>query len=185
MLELNFSPFPILTTERLTLRNLNQEDAERILQLRSDESVNKYLDRPKARTLDEARSFITKINAAISQNQTLYWGICFKNELEILGTVCLWNISLEKQTVEIGYELLPSMQGQGIMQEALPAVIRFAFDRMQISMIEAVLHRDNIRSINLLLKNYFSLNEMGENSIIEKDNIVTYTLTPGKGEITR
>jgi ribosomal-protein-alanine N-acetyltransferase len=37
------------------------EDAQEIFALRSSDEINKYLDRPKANTLDDAQSFITKI----------------------------------------------------------------------------------------------------------------------------
>ena len=55
MLTLNFSPFPILKTERLVLRGVNMQDENEIFFLRADESVNKYVDRPKPLSLTDAR----------------------------------------------------------------------------------------------------------------------------------
>ncbi|NUO00640.1 MAG: GNAT family N-acetyltransferase [Saprospiraceae bacterium] len=54
-------PFPILTTERLTLRPLLPDDEQGIFALRSDREINKYLARQPARTIEEARNFINKL----------------------------------------------------------------------------------------------------------------------------
>src|ERR1700739_2910268 len=99
-------PFPILETERLVLRQLDIGDENEIFQLRSDEGVNKFLDRPRANTLDDAKRFIEKIVKGINGNECLYWAITLKNEKKLVGTICLWNFSLENNSAEIGYELL-------------------------------------------------------------------------------
>jgi ribosomal-protein-alanine N-acetyltransferase len=39
MLRINFTPFPVLKTERLFLRQLQTEDANEIFLLRSDDTV--------------------------------------------------------------------------------------------------------------------------------------------------
>src|ERR1700722_1400183 len=100
-------PFPTLETERLVLRQLDASDENEIFRLRSDEKVNEFLDRPKANTLDDAKRFIEKIAKGINNNENLYWAITLKNEKKLIGTICLWSFSLEKNSAEIGYELLP------------------------------------------------------------------------------
>ena len=57
MIDVSFTPFPFLTTENYALRNLKPEDEQEIFVLRSSDEINKYLDRPKANTLDDAQSF--------------------------------------------------------------------------------------------------------------------------------
>ena len=59
---INFTPFPGLTTERLNLRQMKIQDENEIFALRSDERVQEFLDRPKAKIIDDARKFIEKIN---------------------------------------------------------------------------------------------------------------------------
>ena len=41
----NFTPFPVLETERLTLRALTLEDAKPLFALRSNKSINKFIER--------------------------------------------------------------------------------------------------------------------------------------------
>jgi ribosomal-protein-alanine N-acetyltransferase len=77
MLNRTFTPFPILTTERLTLRQLIINDEQEIFTLRSNGEINKYLDRQIANTIDDARNFINKVNENINTNDSLYLAINF------------------------------------------------------------------------------------------------------------
>ena len=156
MLQPNFSPFPVLTTGRLVLRQLTPEDEKEIFALRTDDAVNKYLDRLKARSIEEARKFIQKINRNISNNEAVFWGIAYKDDDALIGTACYWNIIKENDRAEIGYELLPAHQGKGIMQEAIAAIIDYGFDSMKLQVIEAVAQKDNQRSFHLLEKFNFT-----------------------------
>jgi ribosomal-protein-alanine N-acetyltransferase len=152
---LNFTPFPNLETERLRLRPLSLQDEKEIFLLRSSEEVNKYIGRPRANSLEDARQFIERIKEGISQNQSLYWVIELKQEQGLIGTICLWNLSIEEERAEIGYELLPGYQGNGYMQEAVARVIRHGFETMQLKEIEACPRADNYSSVKLLVKNSF------------------------------
>jgi ribosomal-protein-alanine N-acetyltransferase len=155
MLNLNFTPFPRLTTNRLQLRGLKKKDAGEILILRSDERVNKFLDRPKAVTINDAKNFIEKILSAVKSNQSIYWAITLKDADTLIGTICMWNISLENNMAEMGYELHPGFQGKGLMQEAISAVTDYGFNKMDLQVITASTHPGNLKSIKLLLKNNF------------------------------
>jgi [ribosomal protein S5]-alanine N-acetyltransferase len=157
MLQLNFSPFPYLKTKRLVLRQLIIADADAIAALRSNETVNKYLERVKTTSAEEALLFIDKINNSISNNQSIYWVIALQENNQLIGTICFWNIVAEDDTAEIGYELLPNYHGKGIMQEAITAVINFGFTKMKIKTITAFPLATNIASIKLLEKNDFKI----------------------------
>ena len=156
MLNRFFTPFPVLTTERLTLRQLLINDEHEIFTLRSDSEINKYLDRQLSTTIDDARNFIIKVNENINKNVALYWAITFSDRNILVGTICLYGFSDENDNCEIGYELLTNFQGQGIMKEAVEKVIDYAFNTIKVKKIEAFFHRDNQSSINLLEKVSFS-----------------------------
>ena len=70
-----FTPFPILVSERLTLRQLLLSDAENIFAIRSDAEINKYLDRPPSKSIDDAINFINIITENIKMNSSIYWVI--------------------------------------------------------------------------------------------------------------
>ena len=155
MLNATHTPFPILTTERLILRQLLISDEQEIFTLRSDSEINKYLDRPISNTIDDARNFINKVNENINKNDSLYWAITLSDRNILVGTICLFGFSDENNKCEIGYELLTNFQGQGIMKEAAETVVDYAFNTIKVQKIEAIFHRDNQRSVNLLEKLLF------------------------------
>ncbi|HMS67602.1 MAG TPA: GNAT family N-acetyltransferase [Saprospiraceae bacterium] len=155
MLNRIFTPFPVLTTERLTLRQLLITDEHEIFILRSDSEINKYLNRPLSNTIDDARNFIIKINENIYKNAAIYWAITFSDNDILVGTICLYGFSDENENCEIGFELLTNFHGQGIMKEAVEKVINYAFNTIKVKTIEAFFHRDNQSSINLLEKVLF------------------------------
>jgi ribosomal-protein-alanine N-acetyltransferase len=133
------------------------EDANEIFLLRSDESVNKYLDRNKATGIDDAINFINKIKNAVAKDESLYWAITVEGNNSLIGTICLFSIDIEKDRAEIGYELIPEFQGKGYMQEAISTVIKFAFEELRIKTITAALSADNLKSVILLERNNFKL----------------------------
>jgi [ribosomal protein S5]-alanine N-acetyltransferase len=157
LLYINFTPFPVITTQRLILRKLSIKDAEEIMLLRSDERVNKFIDRPKSIDLNEAKKFIEKIENGINNNEWVYWAITLKGNDALIGTICLWNILVEKDTAEIGYELYPNFQEKRLMQEAIKKIIDYGFNKMGLKIITAFTHPGNYKSTNLLLKNNFLL----------------------------
>ena len=84
--------YPKLITDRLLMRKLSHDDAPLLLKMRTSSTVNKYLDRPTPRDIDEIMVFINKIEESCSQKQLYYWAICKKEEPE---KTYWYNLSLE------------------------------------------------------------------------------------------
>jgi len=152
MIEINLTPFPELITPRLLLRQLHQGDAEEIFQLRSDEKVNEFVDRQRATSIEDARSFIDKIIANQHNGVGIMWALTLKGDPKLIGAIVFWNFIKEKDEVEVGYELLPEHHGKGIMQEALLKVIGYGFEILKLKTIGACPKAANLPSINLLEK---------------------------------
>lgn len=155
-MRIDTSPFPQLLTERLLLRQVRRADVQEIFLLRSDEIVNKYLGRPKAKSIEDAEDFIKRINFGTGNNQHFYWAICFPDQLKLMGTICLWNFSEDGNKAEIGYELLPQFHGKGIMQEAFSKVVEYGFETLELTTIEAWTIQQNSNSIKILERNHFN-----------------------------
>jgi [ribosomal protein S5]-alanine N-acetyltransferase len=164
------TPFPVLHTDRLTLRRLRNTDWPDLLLLRSDPSVNRYLDRARQNSREEMIAFIERINSDISAGNSLYWVICTARNADLIGTICLWNFSADEKTAELGYELLPAHQQKGFMKEAIAAVLTFGFDTCLLTRMEAQTHKENMPSSKLLKLFNFRLVEGktdGDNRDIE------------------
>lgn len=162
----NFTPFPVLKTERLTLRQLLISDANEILALRSNDNVNKYLDRKPDTSIDDAKNFIQAINENIQTNKSIYWAISLNDTDQLIGTICLFGFTDNNSKAEIGYELLPAFQGKRIMQEAISLVIDFAIQRIGLKTIEAYTHSENQGSTRLLEKFNFKRDQSVDGNFI-------------------
>lgn len=152
-----------LTTERLFLRELQPGDAEEIFRLRSDETINTYIDRPRAITLDDAVEFIQKIITLNENNESVMWAITEISDPKLIGTVLYWNIEPKYDKAEIGYELLPEYHGKGIMAEALQKVIAFGFEEMKLKTITACTNINNTSSVKVLIRAGFKKTGKTEN----------------------
>jgi ribosomal-protein-alanine N-acetyltransferase len=151
MLELNFTPFPELETERLILRRMGKDDAPEMFFFRSDSSVMKYIGREPAKTMKDAEGFIEKIETGINDNSAIMWGITLKeNSKKMIGTICFWNIQKENYRAEIGFLLHPEHWRKGIMKEAINLVLDYGFNKMNLHSIEGRIHPDNIASSSVL-----------------------------------
>ena len=162
----NFEPFPVLKTERLTLRQLVGSDANEIFALRSNNNVNKYLDRKPSKSIDDAKMFIKTLNENIQRNDSIYWVITLNGTNKLIGTICLFGFSNDNLKAEIGYELLPDFQGKGIMQEAASKVIEFGIQHIRLHSIEAYTHSENQGSVRILEKFNFKKSSAGEGNFM-------------------
>jgi [ribosomal protein S5]-alanine N-acetyltransferase len=155
MLDINFTPFPNLETERLLLRRLANEDVNEIFALRSDKEVMKYIPRPLAKTNEEALAHIAMINEKIDLNEGINWAITLKNNPKLIGIIGHYKIKPEHYRAEIGYMLLPEYHGKGIVSEAIKEVVNYGFQVMKLHSIEAIIDPENFASEKVLQKNGF------------------------------
>jgi ribosomal-protein-alanine N-acetyltransferase len=161
--------FPVLTTEKLTLRQLSDTDVQEIFLLRSDPATNKYLDRQPCQTVEDAFEFIKKIRS----NSLSYWAITRRGDNKLVGTICLFNVSEELKKCEIGYELLTEYQGRGIMREAAKKIVDYAVQTLTLKTIDAYTHKDNENSSKLLKELKFTKVDWLEE---EDSNLILFRL---------
>lgn len=155
MLQPNFSPFPIITTNRLLLREITEKDANEIFFLRSDANILTYLDKEPEKSVDETIAFIDRIKKGQLNNDSILWGITHKEGDTVIGTICFWRMQKEHYRAEIGYVLHPEQQGKGIMDEAMKGVLQYGFETMKLHSVEANVNPGNNASMKVLEKNGF------------------------------
>lgn len=155
MLEVNFTPFPIVHTERLALRRISSTDAADLFRLRSDKNVMQHIGRPIAMNIDDVMQIISVIEDLLVHNNGITWGITLKGKKDLIGTIGLWRIIKEHHRAEVGYLLDPLLQGKGLMQEALKPILEYGFRNIKLHTVEAHVSPENTASIKLLERNHF------------------------------
>lgn len=177
MLQLDFTEFPLLETERLLLRQLAPADAPAVHALRSDAEVNALLGRAASAGLDDALRFVEKIAGITARREGMYWAITLKREHRFAGTICLWNFDVEAGVVETGYELLPAFRSMGIMSESLQQVLAYSFTKMAATAVIALPDAANTNSKVLLERNGFILDEgIYKSRYGHEEQLLTYVL---------
>lgn len=149
-------PFQPLETARLKLRAFRKDDAAALFAMRSDPRVMRHLARPKATTIADAEALITSIQDDLVQENGITWAITGRDDDRLIGTVGFYRMKKEHRCGEIGYLLHPDHQGQGLMGEALEAVVAHGFSVIGFHRIEADTDPRNEASNRLLERNGFT-----------------------------
>lgn len=153
MLIVDLHDFPVLNTERLILREITVKDAPEFFALRSNDSVMKYIDRPRPKDVQDILELIDKMHKMRLDGVGITWGIYLKEHPEIkIGNIGLFKIIHEHFRAEIGYLLNPRFHKKGIMFEAMSSVIDYGLNEMGLHSIEANINPENVASKNLLKK---------------------------------
>lgn len=151
-----FTQFPTLTTERLLLRRLQPGDADALFAIKSNFEVTKHYGQ-EAKTLEETRVWMENLHKGYAERQDIAWCVTRKDDDTLIGVITLWNLDPGYHHGEIGYELNPADERQGIMTEALSAVLAFAFNDLGLHRLEATPFADNPASVVLLARLGFTL----------------------------
>ncbi len=147
-----FTHFPSLTTNRLFLRQIQPQDAEDLFATFSDEEAMQYYGHEPHRALDETRALIEQIQARYSRREAIRWGITLKGADRVIGSCSFHHFDAGFHRVETGYELHRAFWGQGIMTEAVSAILTYGFTELGLHRVEAIIDLANERSKGLLLK---------------------------------
>ncbi|MBL7952515.1 MAG: GNAT family N-acetyltransferase [Flavobacteriales bacterium] len=156
MITLDLHRFPVLTTERLVLRQLRGSDAERMFAMRSDAAVMRHVNRPMATSIADATALIERINTNIAANEAVHWALTRKGEDTFIGLIGFWRIVKEHHCAELGYTLMQEAWGQGYASEAIDTVVNFGFGTMGLHRVEAITRPANTASMRVLEKNGFT-----------------------------
>lgn len=142
--------FPILTTERLVLRELREEDAEAANRLFASPEVMRYIGHFPHKSIEETREWLAKNRLSFPERQGFRWAITLRGRDQLIGSCGHWRLMKEHNRAEIGYDLTPDCWGQGLMYEALRAILHFGFVEMELHSTEAQIDPDNQRSRRVL-----------------------------------
>ena len=134
---------PELDTPRLRLRKLTMRDAQDIFDYSRDPQVAKHVLWDAHRSVGESRAYLRYMLRKYRMGEPASWGIELKSTGRIIGTIGYMWIQSDNAAAEVGYSLSRAYWGQGIMTEALRAVIDYAFSSLRLNRIEAIHEVDN------------------------------------------
>ena len=143
--------FPTLETKRLLLRQTTQEDVEAVFAVFSDPKVTQFHDLNTLIHLHQANQIIERRIGGFESGRGIRWAITGKRNNYLIGS-CGFTWHQQANAAEMGYELKSQYWRQGIMSEALRAILQYGFIHRQIQFVIAEIMIENIASRKLLEK---------------------------------
>lgn len=144
--------FPTLDTPRLHLRELNADDLNPFFQIFTDPEVTQFYNIPTFKRKAEARQLLQKRIERFYTKKGICWAIVLRNSKIVIGT-CGFNAWYKhRQVGDLGYELARPYWNQGIMTEALTAIMRYGFEELGLVQQRAWVMPKNKASARVLEK---------------------------------
>jgi len=139
-----------LSTPRLRLRAFRAQDAEALLAIYADPAVCRYLPWPAWASIDLAHRRLERAANEMAAGETVNLLIVRAADEAVVGDCTLFHLDAQCRRAEVGYSLAAPAWGQGIMQEAVGALLQFGFDAMDLHRVEADIDPRNTASARSL-----------------------------------
>jgi len=138
-----FLQTPTIEAERLHLRRLTMRDAQDIFAYSRDPLVAEHVLWEAHRSVSETRGYVRYMLRKYRYGEPSSWGICLNDDDVVIGTIGFMWIQPENAAAEVGYSLARAHWNKGYMTEALAALLRYAFEEMELNRVEAMYETSN------------------------------------------
>lgn len=143
-----------LQTKRLILRQWQIEDAEAMFHnWASDKENTQYVPWEAHQTIADTEEFLTERVKDYSSGEAFRWAITLHdNPTVVIGDISVVSTRTSVNEAEIGYILSKHHWNQGVMTEALDAVMDFLFDQADFDRVVAGFLSENVSSRRVIEK---------------------------------
>ena len=140
--------FPVLTTERLLLRDVTVEDFPWYVAHFSRPEVAEGQGCAPPPDEEAAQAdFERRILEPFAAKDGIRWGLVLREDPSpLIGSAGVFYIDAKVRSCEFGYDLDPAYWGRGLMIEACRAILDFVFTQMGMNRVAALLMPRNLRS---------------------------------------
>lgn len=135
-----------ITTERITLRHLCENDAEDFASLESDKAVKKHIGGILKKDIEKTKTLISKLKGDIYSPIA----ITYNQNSQFIGRCGFTNNSVLND-IEINIVIKKEFWGKGIGQETCHLLLRHGY-KLGFKKIYAVVSPDNVGSIKMCNK---------------------------------
>ena len=144
----------VLKGKRIYLKIPTMKDVDGIVKHINDKQVSRFLETvPYPYKQKDAKIFIKeRANKHLKEKKGYFFSIFLKDNDEIIGGMCLSDISKQHKNAQIGYWIGRKFWRQGYGIEALQLILRFGFKRLKLNKIYVRVHHPNKASAGLLKK---------------------------------
>lgn len=146
-------PLLITETEHLIIRELVITDVPRLCAICNQDSVRAFIRDIGSDLQEEEEKHKAYIENAYRFFDYGYWGVYYKPTGELIGRCGIQDNAVDGRTeVELGYLLAEEYRGRGYAKEAAEAVLDYAFRKLGLSRVVAVIDKQNTASLHVAQK---------------------------------
>ena len=145
-------PTPTLHTSRLLLRPFTEADTDAIFALHSSPRVLRYWDSPPWSERARAERFIARCRQMEQEGSGARVAIERAADRVFIGWCCLVEWNRDYRSATLGYCLDDFAWGQGFATEAADALLRWAFDTLDLNRVQSDADTRNTASARVLEK---------------------------------
>jgi [ribosomal protein S5]-alanine N-acetyltransferase len=145
-------PTPTLRTDRLLLRPFTAADTDAVLALHSSPHVLRYWDAPTWKTRAQAERFIALCAQMEQEGTGARLAIEHAADGRFIGWCSFSRWNPDYRSARLGYVLTDTAWGQGFATEAARAVLRWAFDALDLNRVQSETDTRNRASSRVLQK---------------------------------
>ncbi len=138
-------------TERLLIRKFTMDDLPKLIELRSDEAVNKYLGGTR---LQNPEAIEKRFRVYLDCYEKFGFGVCalvWKETGEMFGWGGLMPLE-DTGEIEVGYGMSKDFWGKGVGYECARAWLEYGFEKAGLERIVAVAQPENTGSWRIMEK---------------------------------
>ncbi|MCX5046855.1 MULTISPECIES: GNAT family N-acetyltransferase [unclassified Streptomyces] len=136
-----------ISTERLVLRPLDEDDVPALAEMMNDEQVGAWTSVPQPYTEADARNWITELAPAErTEGRGVVFAVTEFLTQRLVGMVHLQNTDWRVRASEIAYVIAPWARGEGYATEASLATAQWLFHDQKFERMELRTAADNTAS---------------------------------------
>lgn len=142
-----------LETKRLLLRRFQSDDAADVYAYACQPEIGPNAGWKPLESLEQCQAVVTRWH----QNPHIF-ALYEKQQKQVIGSISLYQcFDRAVSCRELGYVLNKAYWHQGYMSEAMTKILAYAFETLDVVIVQAKVHEKNLPSQHLLEKNGFVL----------------------------
>ncbi|MGW2865228.1 GNAT family N-acetyltransferase [Streptomyces sp. NPDC001205] len=145
-------PTPSLHTARLRLRAFEDADANDLFALQSSAHILRYWDSPPWTDRSRSEKFITTCRRMEQEGTGARLAVDRASDGAFIGWCTLHNWNPDFRSATLGYCYDSASWGQGYATEAAHALLRWAFETLDLNRVQAEVDTRNVASARVLEK---------------------------------
>lgn len=135
---MRYAAFETLETSNLMLRKFRLSDVDDFYRrVAGNNNVTKYMLFESHQSTEETKWSIEKILSRYKDVDCYTWAIALREDDSIIGRIDLLRLNETESSCSFAYMIGDSFWGQGYGTETLSAILKYAFEKLQMQVVIA------------------------------------------------